>query len=38
MSGGVNQDMGIGVLALRSIHFVEMECTTRYALHVFPRH
>lgn len=30
MSGGVSQDMGTGVLALRSIHCVEMVCTTRY--------
>ena len=32
MSGGVNQDMGIGVLALRNTHFVEMVYTTRYIL------
>lgn len=29
-SGGLNQVMAIGVLALRSIHFVEMESTIRY--------
>lgn len=31
MNGGVNQDMGIGALALKSIPFVGMACTTRYA-------
>lgn len=30
MNGGVSQDMGIGAHALRSIHSVEMVCTTRY--------
>ncbi|CAL5323500.1 unnamed protein product [Camellia sinensis] len=28
-NGGVNQDTEIGVLALKSTHFVEMVCTTR---------
>lgn len=32
MSGGVDRVMGIGVLAWRSIHSVEMECITRYVL------
>lgn len=30
MNGGLNRDMVIGVLAWKSIHFVEMVCTTRY--------
>lgn len=32
MNGGVDRVMGIGVLAWRSIHSVEMECITRYVL------
>lgn len=30
MNGGANQDMGIGAIAWKSIHFVKMVCTTRY--------
>lgn len=30
MNGGANQDMGIGALAWKSIHFVKMVCITRY--------
>lgn len=30
MNGGVKQDMGTGVPAWRSIHYVEMVCTIRY--------
>lgn len=33
MSGGANQDMEIGVLAWKGIHFVEMACITRSVKH-----
>lgn len=36
MSGGVSQDMGIGAPALKSTHFAEMECTTRYVTATLP--
>lgn len=33
MNGGANQDMEIGGLAWKGIHFVEMACTTRSVKH-----